>query len=404
MSTPVSAHRQRDGWLMLSWVTAFLVGTDLFIIAPLLPSMAREMKVAPSSLTVLVSVFSLTYAVASPIVGRFAQRMGLARQLQMGVCLLGAANLYTALASSVVQLALSRLLAGLGAASITPMLYALAAERAAVKRRGRSLAVVSSGLVLALAGGAPLGLLLGEAFHWRPVFGGLGAALLVTVPIHHWIWRFDRGGLGRDARAIPPVGQAEEGLRDAATLLVGMALWAASVYGTYTLIGTALEDGQHWPPRTVAVMLACFGVGATLGSLSGGRLADRFGAVAVIRWHFLLTAFAFGVAVWAYGARSPWLLGPALFGVAALAYAIFPSLQTVAAERFLARRTVVLGLLSSALYVGITAGASMGGAVYPLGGMQAVLVACAGLAALGHGLGWWMDVPRGGADWTRETV
>lgn len=404
MSTPALADRHRDGWLMLSWVTAFLVGADLFIIAPLLPSMAREMRIAPSSLTMLVSVFSLTYAVASPIVGRFAQRMGLARQLQIGVCLLGAANFYTALAPSVAQLALSRLLAGLGAASITPVLYALATERAAVKRRGRSLAVVSSGLVLALAGGAPLGLLLGEAFHWRPVFGGLGAALLVTVPIHHWIWRLDRGGIGRDACPIPPVGQTEECLQDAATLLVGMVLWAASIYGIYTLIGTALEDGQHWPPRTVAIMLACFGVGATLGSLSGGRLADRFGAVAVVRWHFLLTAFAIGVAVWAYGAHSPWLLGPVLFGVAALAYGIFPSLQTVAAVRFTARRTVVLGLLSSALYVGITVGASMGGAVYRLGGMQAVLVASAGLAALGHGLAWRMDGPRGGADWTRETV
>ena len=53
--TPDGFHTKP--WLGLAWITAFLVGTDLFIIAPLLPSIAMDMHVPPASLTVLVSIF-----------------------------------------------------------------------------------------------------------------------------------------------------------------------------------------------------------------------------------------------------------------------------------------------------------------------------------------------------------
>ena len=104
-------------WLGLAWITAFLVGTDLFIVAPLLPSIAKDMQVLPASLTILISVFSLAYATASPLFGKLARRCGLSRQLRLGVFMLAAANIYTALAPTIFHLVCSRLLAGLGASS-----------------------------------------------------------------------------------------------------------------------------------------------------------------------------------------------------------------------------------------------------------------------------------------------
>ena len=67
-----------------------------------------------------------------------------------------------------------------------------------------------------------------------------------------------------------------------------------------------------------------------------------------------------------------------------------PALQTLAAEQFHSR-PVVLGLMSSALYVGITVGASAGTDVYLRTGMVGVIVGSACLAAVGHFLGWWLQ-------------
>ncbi len=381
-------HAQR--WLLVAWCTAFVVGTDLFIVAPLLPAIARDMRVPPTSLTLLVSLFSLAYAVASPIAGRMARRRGVSRQLRIGVLILGAANLSTALAPNVLQLACSRFVAGLGAASITPMLYALAAERAAAQRRGRSLAVVSSGLVLALAGGAPLGLLLGGLWNWRLVFAGLGILLIASLPAHGRIWSHAHA----PALPAPHATATAERLRDAWPLLLGMALWASTIYATYTLIGTALEAARGWPLGAIAATLACFGLGATVGSLSGGRLADRLGAAAVIRAGFAAVAIALLGTAWAYTADSPWILSPALLGVALLAYGIFPALQTLAAEQFHTLRPVVLGLMSSALYLGITIGAAVGTAVDLHAGMIGVMTASATMAAGGHLLARWIATRR----------
>lgn len=385
-------HKKR--WLGLAWITAFLVGTDLFIVAPLLPSIARDMRELPTSLTALVSVFSLAYAIASPIFGRLARRIGLSRQLSFGVFTLAAANAYTALAPTVFQLVYSRIIAGLGAASITPVLYALAAERATPDKRGHALAVVSSGLVLALAAGAPLGLILGEISNWRLVFGGLGMALLATLPAHQMVWGVKLPHLAEQhgcLRVPSTRSVAIERMLDAWPLLFGMILWAMSVYGTYTLVGTAFQDALEWPLSTVAAMLMCFGIGATAGSLSGGKLADRLGANFVIRWNFALSAVALLMAAWAYTAGSPWVMGLALLVTALLAYGIFPALQARVAEQFHALRPVILGLMSSALYVGITLGAFAGANIYQRAGMFYVLIGSACLAMSGHLLGWWLQ-------------
>jgi predicted MFS family arabinose efflux permease len=368
-------------WLLVGWITAFVVGTDLFIVAPFLPSIGGELGIDPASLTILVSAFSLTYAVTCPLHGCIAERIGLNNMLCFGVLALGMANLYTAAAPDLFQLTLSRCVAGFAAASITPMLYALTAERVAPARRAASLALVNSGLILALAGGAPMGLMIGMFSGWRTVFGLLGGGLLLLFPVHLAIWQ-----QAPAARVSVSGGDQPERLRDAAIFLATMIVWSIAIYASYTLVGTAIYAEKHWPVPLTAAMLACFGAGATLGALLGGRLADRIGPCKFVRLSFLLTSAGFTSASWIYGLNSAWALGAVLFLIALMAYGLFPALQACAAAVFVTRRPTVLGLMSSALYVGISIGASTGASLFSHGGMQLVLVASAVAAFIGFGL------------------
>lgn len=61
------ATTMRRSWLLVGWTTIFLVGTDLFVVSPFLPSMAQELHRSASSLTILISIFSIVYAIACPI-------------------------------------------------------------------------------------------------------------------------------------------------------------------------------------------------------------------------------------------------------------------------------------------------------------------------------------------------
>ena len=60
-------------WLALG---TFATGTESFMIAPLLPGLARDLSVALTMAGQLVTVFGLTYAVSSPVLSALTAGIG----------------------------------------------------------------------------------------------------------------------------------------------------------------------------------------------------------------------------------------------------------------------------------------------------------------------------------------
>ncbi|MGB7179803.1 MAG: MFS transporter, partial [Xanthobacteraceae bacterium] len=60
-------------WLALG---TFATGTESFMIAPLLPGLARDLSVALTMAGQLVTVFGLTYAVSSPVFSALTAGIG----------------------------------------------------------------------------------------------------------------------------------------------------------------------------------------------------------------------------------------------------------------------------------------------------------------------------------------
>ncbi len=364
-------------WIIVGWVTTFLVGVDLFVVSTFLPLIGKEVGRSPQSLTVLVSAFGLAYAVACPIQGRIAERFSPKAVLIFGLSALAFANVCTALAPDLVQLIISRVMAGIAAASISPMIYNLTANSAAPGRLASSLAIVNSGLILSLILGAPVGLLLGSITEWRYVFLGLAAMLAVMLPINQMSWPQPVACESKRAVAV------KERLVDAWPFLACMVAWAASVYMTYTLLGVALETRLHLDVWAVSLELSTFGLGAMIGVLSGGRLADRLGARRVIYISFVAMVAMFCVSAVVFDLEAPTLFALGLFFIGWSAYGFFPAIQATAASVFVARRSTVLGFMSSSLYIGITLGSFFGGMIFNMSGMTLVLIASAIVASFG---------------------
>ncbi|TDR73333.1 MFS transporter [Paludibacterium purpuratum] len=364
-------------WLLVGWVTIFLVGTDLFVVAPFLPGIGQDLHRQASSLTMLISIFSIVYAIACPIQARFAERFGVGNVLLFGILTLGLANLYTALAQDLPNLLLSRGLAGLAAASISPMIYALTANRTRPEERAGKLALINSGLVIALILGAPLGLVLGAHSGWRPVFALLALAFLLVWPVNKMTWQSEIGGGAAKGKS------ATEHLSSAWVFFLCMICWAASVYATYTLLSSAMSNEYHVSEGDLALVLTSYGVGAALGGILGGKLADRIGASSMVRLAFSLMIVTLLLLTAVYQTHQLGWLSLNLFLLALVAYGFFPALQACAAQIFVTRRPTVMGLLSSCLYIGITLGSSVGGKLFTAGGMALVQRYSIAMAVLG---------------------
>lgn len=367
------------GRLAAAWCTQFTVGTDLFVIAPLLPMIGRDLGLSPAASGLSVTVFAVTYMLCAPFWGRTADRLG--RRIVLTGCLLGfaGANLLTALAPSLAWLLAGRIVAGAATAGVSPSVYALVGDSAPPARRATWMAIAVSGLLCSLSFGAPLGTLAAAKLGWNWVFAALAVLGLALVPLNLRIWP-------PDAAAPAAIGGRAAGfaLRLARRLLPTL-VWSTALYAIYTYLGVWLTRAG-FAPAAVAQVIACYGGGALVGTLAGGRLADRVGARAAMAAS-LLGLFVMFLLV-SLALSEDWLVGPGFAVASAVAQVFFPAQQAALVAAFPERRATALAWNNSALFCGIACGSLLGGQFVAHAGFATALTLCAAIALAGAAVGW----------------
>jgi predicted MFS family arabinose efflux permease len=360
--------------LAVSWFTMFVIGSDLFVVSPLLPSVAADYAIPPASAGLSVTIFTVTYMLSAPFLGRLADRIGRGRVLSYCLGAFGAANLLTATAGGLTGLLLARCLAGAAAAGVSPSVYALIGNSAQPDRRATWLAFAVSGLLMSLSLGAPIGLLTAALFGWRSVFAGLGALGLILVWANNRVWHEPDGTTNLVAPSNRLVASAV-GARLAPTVA-----WSTAVYAMYTYLGDSLTC-LGYSTEEIAKVIVFYGCGAISGALLGGRMADRFGArltsavaLAGLGLCLLLLRLALDHAV---------LVDCAFALTSLVAQLFFPAQQIRLANEFPANRATILAWNNSALFLGISLGSLVGGQAFSLGGFDVNLMVSAAIASLG---------------------
>ncbi|MFI6006515.1 MFS transporter [Streptomyces sp. NPDC051366] len=348
--------------VVLAWLTQFLVGTDLFVVAPLLPAIAASLDVSPASTGLVITVFSIAYVVASPFAGWLSDRKDRATILVWALLLFSVANIGTALAPNFGLLLVTRVVAGVAAAATGPTVYSLVSTRARPQARAQVLAVVGSGLLTALWVGAPAGSLLSQHVGWEATFVILAAGTFLLALPNAFAWRNGPGSASGTPKE--PVADGRTGRGVAMSGVAVTTLWAFSVYSLYTFLAVALHaDGRA---TEVTWLLVVYGVGAVIGGQVGGRFADRAGAVRVTGAALALTAVLEAVVALVYPVT--WGLACALGLFALAGYAFFPAQQRHLVDMFPDRATGILSWNNSALFVGLSLAGAVGGqAVHSLG-------------------------------------
>jgi predicted MFS family arabinose efflux permease len=390
---PVCGQRTGVGSLTcLIWLTlgAFAIGTEGFMIAGLLPALARDLNVGLPAAGHLVTAFSLAYAIGAPVMAVLTA--GLERRRLLAVAMGGftLANLLAALAPSYAGLLAARLLLALSAASFMPAANGYAAALGGPERRGRALSMVTNGLTLAIIAGVPLGVLVSEGFGWRATF--LGVAGLAALSLLGILARLPRQPPGATASLSERVALAKR--RDMLAVLATSVLSVAGTFTVYTYLGAFLAGVAGLGPQALALVLLGFGLASAVGTRLGGSAADRWGprptvifcgALALLAYLSLSLGAVLGPA------RAMPVLLPAilLWGLASWGLITAQQARLVALAPALA--PVSLSLNSSAIYLGSATGAAVGalviadGAVGRLGWVAAGFSLAALLAVLASG-------------------
>ncbi|MGE5288987.1 MAG: MFS transporter [Micromonosporaceae bacterium] len=340
----------------------FAIGTDGFVIAGILPGIAGDMHATLAAVGLLVTAFAIGYALAAPLLAAAVARIERRRVLVTGMAILSAANLAAAAAPGYPSLMAARVAAALGAALYSPIAMAAAVQLSRAQERGRALSLVLAGMTVSLVIGVPFGSLLGSVGSWRLTFifvaalatmSGLGVrVLLPRVPA---------------APASPLAARLRLLRRPAVMANLGATfLWITGAFTIYTFISLVLTAATGWTGPAISGLLLAYGAAAFAGNALGGQAADRWGATRSIV--VALSSLVASMGGLAYAAQHGPAIGQPIAIIAMVAWAAAGwSLTPAQAHRLVALTPAagleVLSLNTSAVYLGIAAGAALGGRV-----------------------------------------
>ncbi|WP_248928465.1 MFS transporter [Paenibacillus hamazuiensis] len=337
----------------------FAVGTEGFMIAGLLPALAQNLNVSLSAAGQLVTVFSIAYALGSPILTTMT---GLAerRQLLMwSLLLFSVGNFLCGLASTYWVLLLGRIITAAGAGLFAPSANYTAAALVDSDKRGRALSIVIGGSTVALIFGVPLGTWIASLHDWRMTFWIVGFVSMFAAVVIRIFFPII------DAPAVVSLKDRLSFLRHPLILsaLLTSLTWGIGVFIVYTYVsdifGRLGGTGQ-----TISLMLFVAGIASFFGVNFGGFSADRFGSSRTIVLALVLLLIA---------VTSLSILHSLAFGFAAMAlwgfsgYTFNPAQQHRLIGLSGKNAGIVLSLHNSFIYLGSALGSLIGGLVLKYG-------------------------------------
>lgn len=359
--------------LSVGWITLFLMGIDLFVVSPLLPFISEAYNVSSAMTGWMVTVFAVTYAFFAPFFGWLSDKNGRRLLITFGLLLFVISNILTAFAPSFFWLIVSRILAGLSVASITPLIYAIIVDTAPPNRTGTWLSIVVSGHLTALWAGAPFGMLLEHFLGWRSVFVIMAVIGAILAVVNFNTWKY-----------VPKIYLTRNLLEGNLLRILGSVsvttFWAISMYALYVYLGASLYSENRFSSTEIALAITFYGIGAVLGSLISGQLTDRFGERNISKVTLMFLTLIF-VCLGIFFTSGDWIYF-FLFLWALVGYAGFSSYQARLAVEYSNERGIVMAWNNTALYIGITLGSMIGGFVISKWGYSFLPYVCSIAAVL----------------------
>jgi MFS family permease len=338
------------------------VGMWSFMVA--LPALQTDFSVGRAEASFPFTMVMLGFAGGGVLMGRLADRFGIAVPLAIGTLAVAAGYLATGLSPNLWLVSLAHALIGLGcSASFGPLMADI--SHWFVQRRGIAVAIAASGNYIAGTIWPPVVQHFIATSGWRATHIGIGLFCLVAML-----------PLTLALRRRLDVHQSEAD--NAADRMAEVPLSPLTLQVLLCIAGVAccgdLGYGVARGAEMLSIMLG-FGIISRVGS---GLIADRIGGVRTLLLGSVLQGVALFLYLWFDGLISLYVIS-ALFGL--FQGGIVPSYAIIVREYFSPREAGTrLGLVLMATLLGMALGGWMSGLVFDLTGSYR--------AAFLNGLGW----------------
>ncbi len=362
-------------------ICAFGIGLTEFVVIGILPLLAPDFNISIATAGNLVTWYAGAVIFGAPILPALTASLPRKTLLLLITFVFTVGNLLAAIATSYEHIVLGRILTGLAHGTFYAIATNVAVQFVSRDKQATALALMFSGITVALVAGVPLGTFLASIFSWRVAFyattflgavGFLAIFFFVPAQIHY-------------VRPKHLLKQYSILIHPKMLMAYGMTVLSfGGPFLAYTYIAAILRQitgfGEYW----IAPLLVLYGVAVAFGNIWGGKLSDSKGALHALKYcvpsmFVVLLAFYFGQ----HSKIASIIL---LLAWGALSFAIVPILQsfviTLAKYFHFEGLDVASGLNIAAFNLGIAGGSFFGGVVIDYWGLSLTSLASAAIVAL----------------------
>lgn len=362
-------------------LAAFAIGTTEFVIMGLLPDVATDLRVSIPQAGLLISSYAMGVVIGGPILAVLTASLPKKRTLLLLFGLFVGGNVLCACAPSYGTLMLARVITAFSHGTFLGVGAVVAMDLVEPRRRTEAVGYLFSGITLANVIGVPAGIALGHAYGWRWAFASVAVLGLIAMVLL--------------ALTLPSRSSSHpSSILDEIKGLSGWPFWtaialtvacSATLLCFFTFITPFLFEVTHVDPDGVTRILLLYGIGLTIGTTVGGRIASK-SLLGPICWG-LLIAMTLLLAM-PYMGQRPWscAIGLTLWGM--VSFGLCPILQTLVMAHAPKAPTLASTLNHSAFNLGNALGAWVGSLALSLGQpiehlpWTCVILSCTALALL----------------------
>ncbi len=274
-------NRQVLATLLLSVMIALF---GIGIIVPVMPVFAVSLGAGGLALGLIIAAFSVSRGVLQPFVGNFSDRFGRKRFLVTGLLIYSLIGLVLPEASSVANLILIRAFHGVGSAMIVPVAMAYVADIAPLGQEGRYMSMLNIAIFVGIGGGPLLGGIFTDLWGMSSAFyamAGLSFMALLLVLFHMPV-------LENKEPKVPQKGVFSAlatmlaNRRTSGILLARMGTMIIMV-PTMAFLPLLMNQWFNASGKQIGIVIACRTLVNALMQTPGGKMADRYDKVMLLR-------------------------------------------------------------------------------------------------------------------------
>ena len=175
--------KKREYLLYVLSAATFIIFFQLYMVAPLLPSLSVFFNVSEQTIGLIVPAYLIPYGISTLFYGLLADKIGTKKVVLSSLFVFVVLTALTSFSQSVPQLITWRLLTGIGASGVVPMALAWTGRSYSYEERGRPLGWIFGAMAGGGAFGASAGVILESYIGWRMLFLGVSILGVLTWTI-----------------------------------------------------------------------------------------------------------------------------------------------------------------------------------------------------------------------------